>query len=294
MTKHRSVFALLLGVAAVAVFALPGSGIGVAAPGSADLRIAKADSPDPVAAGSPLTYSVEVDNRGPNAATGVTVVDRVPQGVDLISATVPGGQCSAQGRKVTCSLGEVPVANGAYATARTVTIAVIPRRVGEITNTATVRGGEKDPVNTNNKASATTRVVGPGATCRGVPATLVGTRGDDVLVGSAAPDVIVAFAGNDSVFAFSGRDLVCAGSGRDLVCAGSGRDHVGGGTAADRLFGGAGGDRLLGRGGPDLLRGGSGRDLLRGNRGSDRLRGGSGADRCDDGPGRDSVRGCER
>lgn len=285
-SRNRRTFVSSAGAALVAfALGLTAAGAGVAAPGSADLRIANSDSPDPVAAGAALTYSIEVDNRGPNAATGVTVVDRLPQGTDFVSATVPGGQCSSQGRKVTCTLGEVPVVNGAYATARTVTVAVIPRRVGTIVNTATVRGGEKDPVASNDKATATTRVVGPGATCRGVPATLVGTRGDDVLVGSAGPDAIVAFAGNDTVFAFSGRDLVCAGSGRD---------HVGGGTAADLVFGGAGGDRLLGRGGPDLLRGSAGNDLLRGNRGADRLRGGVGADRCQGGPGQDSARGCER
>lgn len=270
--------------AALAVLAPAGAG-GVGAAGTADLRIAKTDDPDPVAAAAPLTYSIEVDNLGPDLATGVTVTDRLPRFVDLVSATVAGGQCSTQGRKVTCTLGEVPVVSGAYATARTVIVTVIPRRVGSISNTVSVKGAERDPVKTNNTATATTRVVGPGATCRGLPATLVGTRGDDVLVGSAAPDVIVAFSGNDSVFAFSGRDLVCAGSGRD---------HVGGGTAADRVFGGPGGDRLLGRGGPDLLRGGAGSDLLRGNRGSDSLRGGSGTDGCDGGPGRDSSRGCER
>lgn len=284
-SKTRKIFVALSGATVLAAVALGGPGAGFAAPGSADLRIAKADSPDPVVAGTTLTYSLEVDNLGPNAATGVSVVDRLPQGVDFVSATVPGGQCAVQGRKVTCTLGDLPVATGAYATARTVAIAVIPRRVGTIANTAEVKGGQKDPVKGNNKATATTRVIGPGATCRGVPATLVGTRGDDVLIGSGDIDVIVAFAGNDSVFAFSGRDLVCAGSGRD---------HVGGGTAADRVFGGAGGDRLLGRGGPDLLRGGAGRDLLRGNRGADRLRGGAGTDRCNGGPGRDSVRGCER
>jgi uncharacterized repeat protein (TIGR01451 family) len=285
MFKSRKLFALLLGGAALATAVLGGAGTGVAAPGSADLRIAKSDSPDPVAAGATLTYSIEVDNLGPNAATGVTVTDQLPQFVDLVSATVAGGQCTSKGRKVTCTLGDVPVVNGAYATTRTVIVTVIPRRVGSISNTASVKGGEKDPAKENNKATATTRVVGPGATCRGVPATLVGTRGDDVLVGSPAPDVIVAFSGNDSVFAFSGRDLVCAGSGRD---------HVGGGTAADRIFGGPGGDRLLGRGGPDLLRGSAGNDLLRGNRGSDRLRGGIGVDRCAGGPGRDTMRGCER
>ncbi|HEX5928297.1 MAG TPA: hypothetical protein VFY48_02800 [Solirubrobacterales bacterium] len=277
--------AAALGALGIAALVFAGPGVSAVAPGSADLRIAKIDSPDPVTAGSTLTYSLEVENLGPNAATGVTVVDQLPQGVDLVSAAVPGGQCSTKGRKVTCSLGDVPVANGAYATARTVSVVVVPRRVGTIVNTASVKGAEKDPVKANDKATATTRVVGPARTCRGVPATVAGTRGDDVLVGSGGPDVIVSFGGNDTIYAFGGRDLVCAGSGGD---------RIGGGTAFDRLFGGAGGDRLLGRGGPDLLKGGPGRDLLRGNRGTDRLRGGPGSDRCQGGPGRDSLRGCER
>jgi uncharacterized repeat protein (TIGR01451 family) len=285
MTAHRKLFALLLGIAALAALGGVGSGVGVAAPGSADLRIVKADSPDPVAAGATLTYSIQVDNLGPSTATGVTVVDQLPQGVDLVSATAAGGQCASNGRRVTCSLGSIPVAAGTYSTARTVTITVIPRRVGVIANTASVRGKEKDPVGGNNKATVTTRVAGPTRTCRGVPVTLFGTKGDDVLVGSGGRDVIAGFGGDDTIFAFAGQDLVCAGDGND---------HVGGGTAADRVFAGSGGDRLLGRGGPDLLRGGAGRDLLRGNRGADRLRGGSGLDRCQGGSGLDSVRGCER
>lgn len=275
----------LCGAAALGAFVLLGPGASLAAPGTADLRIAKVDSPDPVVAGSTVTYSLEVENRGPDPATGVTVVDRIPQGVDLVTATAAGGQCSSQGRKVTCTLGDVPVAGGPYATARTVSVAVIPRRVGTIVNTATVRGGQKDPAKADNKATATTQVVGPTRTCRGIPATLVGTRGEEILVGSGGRDVIAAFGGDDTIYAFAGRDLVCAGSGGDLV---------GGGTAADRLFGGSGGDRLLGRGGPDLLKGGFARDLLRGDRGADRLRGGPGPDRCQGGRGLDSVRGCER
>jgi len=284
VSRNRKLAFLLLG-AALVVLALAGPGAGIAAPGTADLRIVKTDSPDPVAAGATLTYSIEVDNLGPNAATGVTVTDQLPKGVDLVSATASGGQCTSQGRKVTCALGDVPVATGAYATARTVTVAVIPRKVGTITNTASVKAGQKDPARSNNKATATTLVVGPARTCRGVPVTLMGTRGDDVLVGGGGRDVIAGFGGNDTIYAFAGSDLVCGGSGRD---------HIGGGTAADRIFGGAGGDRLLGRGGPDLLRGSAGRDLLRGNRGADRLRGGSGTDRCQGGAGLDSVRGCER
>jgi uncharacterized repeat protein (TIGR01451 family) len=277
---HRH-FAPLAVVAVLLAFAASGS----AAPGSADLRIAKTDSPDPVAAGSVLNYAIEVDNLGPNAATGVTVTDQLPKNVDFVSATASGGQCALKGRKVTCSLGTIPVFTGAYVTGRSVNIAVIPRKVGTIVNTASVKGGEKDPVGSNNKATATTLVTGPAKTCRGLPVTILGTRGSDVLVGSGGPDVIASFGGDDTIFAFGGRDLICAGGGND---------HVGGGTAADRVFAGSGGDRLLGRGGPDLLWGSAGNDVLKGNRGPDRLRGGSGSDRCRGGAGLDSVRGCER
>lgn len=283
MTKRRRHLAWFAAVPIAAALAFASAG--TAAPGSADLRIAKTDSPDPVAAGTTLTYAIEVDNLGPNAATGVTVTDQLPKNVDFVSASASGGQCALKGRKVTCSLGTIPVFTGAYVTARTVSIAVIPRRVGTIVNTAGVKGGEKDPVGSNSKATATTLVTGPATTCRGLPVTILGTRGNDVLVGSGGPDVIAGFGGDDTVFAFGGRDLICAGGGRD---------HVGAGTAADRVFGGSGGDRLLGRGGPDLLRGNAGNDVLKGNRGADRLRGGSGSDRCRGGSGVDSIRGCER
>src|SRR6478672_5074174 len=102
MGKDRKLIASLLGAALLALLAIGGTGTGLAAPGSADLRIAKADSPDPVAAGATLTYSIEVDNQGPNAATGVTVTDQLPKGVDLVSAAASGGQCAGKGGKVTC------------------------------------------------------------------------------------------------------------------------------------------------------------------------------------------------
>jgi hypothetical protein len=56
-------------------------------------------------------------------------------------------------------------------------ISVIPRRVGTIKNTASVKGDQKDPVASNNRATATTRVVGPPTTCRGIPTTMVGNGG---------------------------------------------------------------------------------------------------------------------
>jgi uncharacterized repeat protein (TIGR01451 family) len=282
-SKRWAGYALLLAIVPVAALAV--AAVGTAAPPSpTDLKITKTDSPDPVNIGSILTYTIQVQNLGPNAATGVAVTDQLPKGVDFVSATATSGQCADKGKKVTCDLGGLSGPTINYGSPPTVTISGIPRQIGTISNTASVKGDEKDPVASNNKATATTRVVAV-ATCRGVPATIVGTAGDDTITGTSGRDVIAMLGGNDTIASLAGRDLVCAG--RD-------DDYIGAGSAADRVFGGAGKDRLLGRGGPDVLRGNAGNDVLKGNRGADRLRGGSGFDRCRGGVGVDSIRGCER
>jgi uncharacterized repeat protein (TIGR01451 family) len=276
---------------ATAIFVLPIAALAFASaaiaaqPGSSDLKIVKSDSPDPVRVGGQLTYTIGVENLGPSPATGVTVSDNLPNGVDLVSATGPAGACAAQGRKLTCAIGTLAPIGVNYGGAPAgVTVVVVPRKAGTIQNTATVKGDQKDPVNANNKATASTRVLAA-VTCRGLTATISGTSGDDTLVGTPGPDVIAALGGNDRIVARSGRDLICAGAGHDYVDAG---------TAADRVFAADGRDRLLGRGGPDLLKGSGSSDVLKGGRGADRLRGGRGFDRCRGGAGADSIRGCER
>lgn len=272
--------------AAALIAALALANVGSAAqPGSANLKITKSDSPDPVLVGQQLTYTIGVENLGPSPATGVTVTDNLPKGVDLVSASGPSGPCPAQGGKVTCAIGALnPIGVNYGGSPAGATIVVVPRAAGTIRNTATVKGDQKDPVSSNDKATATTRVIAA-PTCRGVTATVVGTAGSDVLVGTTGPDVIVGLGGNDHIVSRAGRDLICAGAGSDSIAAGS---------AADRVFAGSGHDLLLGRGGPDLLKGSAGNDVLKGGRGSDRLRGGRGFDRCVGGAGADSIRGCER
>jgi uncharacterized repeat protein (TIGR01451 family) len=74
----------------VPVAALAFAAVGTAAPpGSTDLAITKTDSPDPVNVGSTLTYTIQVQNLGPNAATGVAVTDQLPKGVDFVSGPRP-------------------------------------------------------------------------------------------------------------------------------------------------------------------------------------------------------------
>lgn len=279
--------AVTLAVLAGLIVALLQAPAAVTAPGDlADLSVSKTDSPDPVFAGATLTYSIEVANLGPQGATGVMVTDRLPKQTSFVSAAASSGSCERKGRRVTCEVGDL-AADPTRANAVKVTIQVRPAKAGTIVNEVSVESVEDDPVSANDKAEASTTVnpALPMSTCRGVPATIVGTRGPDPLVGTGGPDVIAGLGGNDEILGRAGRDLICSGSGNDRVIAG---------LAADRVFGGVGADRLRGRGGPDLLAGNPGHDLLVGNRGGDRMRGGRGFDLCFGGAGLDRERGCER
>jgi uncharacterized repeat protein (TIGR01451 family) len=117
---------------------------------AADLSLAKADAPDPVAVRAPLTYSLNVTNNGPNAAPGVHVLDILPARVDFVSAS---GGCTLSAGQVDCALGTL--ASGAGAT---VTITVTPRARGVLTNTARVGSSAPDPNAANNSATTETTV----------------------------------------------------------------------------------------------------------------------------------------
>lgn len=136
--------------------------------------------------------------------------------------------------------------------------------------------------------------------CRGVPATLVGTPGDDQLRGTEGPDVIFAGRGNDTIEGLGGDDLICSGFGDDVVFAGPGddtvfsgpgNDRVRAGDGADVVNGGHGHDDIEGNKGPDEIRGFTGRDYVKGGLGNDDVFGGAGNDRLVGGDGNDRVFG---
>jgi uncharacterized repeat protein (TIGR01451 family) len=121
---------------------------------SADLAVAVSDSPDPVAVGGRLTYTVSVTNNGPYLARGVRIEDQLGRRARFSSAESERGSCAFRKATVACEVGDL--AEGESATA---TIVVRPTKSGTLANTASASAVEPpDPNTTNNTASASTTV----------------------------------------------------------------------------------------------------------------------------------------
>jgi Ca2+-binding RTX toxin-like protein len=138
----------------------------------------------------------------------------------------------------------------------------------------------------------------PGAGCQAA-----GLEVQCSALGSARPTEIIVNAGdgNDRVITNSGLPSTLSGqAGNDILSggfAGAGRNTILGGAGDDRLFAGsgdvvrgdAGNDLLVGSKFTDFLRGGDGNDTLRGGDGNDELRGDAGNDSLDGGAGIDDL-----
>lgn len=123
---------------------------------SDDLMLGLTASPDPVALGGTLTYTLAITNNGPSAATGVLVTNVLPAGVTFLSATASQGSCTNSADLVTCDLGVIAASANA-----TVSIQVQANALGSLTNVATVYRTETDPNPFNNSISAVSAVTLP-------------------------------------------------------------------------------------------------------------------------------------
>jgi uncharacterized repeat protein (TIGR01451 family) len=128
--------------------------------GAADLAIATAALPDPIVAGTSVTYTITVTNDGPDAAADVTVADSLPDSTTYIScAATADGVCDGLGNDRTVTFASLP----AGATASITLVAWVNASVAdgaEIANTATVRPTTAyDPSPANNAATAAATAV---------------------------------------------------------------------------------------------------------------------------------------
>ena len=124
-----------------------------------DLALQKDVSSSTVLAGDLVTYTVVITNYGPATATDVKVVDALPAGLEMLSATSSQGLCDSG---ITCLIGEMPYAG----TPSNATITIVARVAANmpagsvVNNAAMVQGNQPDEMEENNLDDA---VVGTGA-----------------------------------------------------------------------------------------------------------------------------------
>ena len=113
--------------------------------GSADLSVTKADSPGPVTAGNPLTYTITVSNGGPSTATGVKVTDssRTARPSSRLSTATAPPSAHCADRNVVCRGVDGARNHGDDLLTVTVDPSLPPTAV--LANTATVSSPTPDP-----------------------------------------------------------------------------------------------------------------------------------------------------
>ncbi|MEU5217581.1 hypothetical protein AB0G79_15465 [Streptomyces sp. NPDC020807] len=123
----------------------------------ADLATSVSATPEPVANGGTLTYTVRVHNYGPTAAADVVLTDHLPTTVRYVSASPSVGNCDTPPTgttdTVTCSFGSLPRGGAA-----TVKIAVKVRTAESVTHVVSATSETPDPRPANNTAAITTPV----------------------------------------------------------------------------------------------------------------------------------------
>ena len=177
----------------------------------ADLSVTKEDSPDPVTAGTNLTYTITVANNGPDPAAAASWSDTLPAGTAFVSLPdVTGWTCSTPavgaGGTVSCSNPTFAVGSAVF----TLTVAVAPSVAAGtvLSNTAEVDSdtGEGNPG--DESATATTTV----ATSADLTVTKVDNP-DPVTAGQTLTwTITIANAGPSDAAGLSLNDALPAGT----------------------------------------------------------------------------------
>ncbi|HEY1017147.1 MAG TPA: hypothetical protein VGE07_30815 [Herpetosiphonaceae bacterium] len=127
----------------------------------ANLAAQLRDAPDPVDAGSLITYTLSITNTGPSFAAAVVVSDTIPVNTSFAALNSPAGwSCTTP---PVGSRGLVSCSNSAFGLASasfTLAVKVDPATPtgSTITNRATIQASTNDPATANNQATTTTAV----------------------------------------------------------------------------------------------------------------------------------------
>jgi uncharacterized repeat protein (TIGR01451 family) len=132
------------------------------ASGRADLSVALTPGPNPVAAGSRLTYSITIHNAGPDPATEVTLATATPAGATFAQLAGPGSATTpsiGQAGSITSVVDSIPAGGSANFM---LAVNVIGAPGSSLLANASVSSLTTDPVPGNNSAAAMTEILGGG------------------------------------------------------------------------------------------------------------------------------------
>jgi uncharacterized repeat protein (TIGR01451 family) len=128
----------------------------------AELSMTKSDSPDPVIAGTNVTYTLDFANSGPSDAQNVSITDALPAGTTFVSATAPAGWTAmtpAVGGTGNVVFTKSTAASGELASFTIVVNVNASAADGSIiTNSAVAASDATDPTPGNNTGTTTTTV----------------------------------------------------------------------------------------------------------------------------------------
>ena len=122
----------------------------------ADLSVDIEDSPDPVAPGAPLSYTITVSNPGPSEAESITMTDSLPYSVEFVGASGSGWSCSDDEGIVTCTRPTLGVDSDAVVTVNV----TAPTELGTFSNYVSVHAATPDLKLSNNGDTELTMVSG--------------------------------------------------------------------------------------------------------------------------------------
>jgi uncharacterized repeat protein (TIGR01451 family) len=158
--------------------------------GAANLAITMTDVSDPAVAGTSVTYQLTITNSGPAQARDIVVTGQLPAGTTLASASL---SCTPTlGNSIECPMSDALPAG--MSTNLQLTLDIVPSLVHDagsavtLTNEASVKSSQPDPVLVDNSDTETTTVVAE-VDLAVVSLTTVGPEVDPVVGASTTRDL---------------------------------------------------------------------------------------------------------
>jgi uncharacterized repeat protein (TIGR01451 family) len=151
-----------------------------------DLALTVVPAPNPALLGYPVTYSFNVTNNGPDAASGVLLTNLLPADVTAIFLSSSQGTPVQVGQSVSCLFGNLAAGAGA-----TMEAVLTPSARGTLTDIAAVSGNESDPNPANNVVTDQLQVVAANSqVIQNGPVTLQSNLNFTLTVTNTGPDPI--------------------------------------------------------------------------------------------------------